>query len=225
MSFRTKIFAFTFLFVLIIFVNVWSILNHKTDLYFILRPLETLFLLIVYFLTVKRLKCFYVLSLICVIIANFFYFYDTTYFVIAMLFYTLNHILLGLEILKFKNSVKITMLVKYFSMLSVALIIIYFYVLKNQEGHKASVIIFGVSLCMLVAVALVNYLRNMSSPNFYLILGLLIGLITNIIVSLNVFSLPSDKVLTLLTTVLFAMAHYFICCSFIIRGRLKRNEF
>lgn len=221
MNFKTKLLVFTFLFVFIVLVNIWAILYHKTDLFCILRPLETLFLLVPYLLIVKKVKRFYVLSLICVVVANFFYFYDTTYFVIAMLFYTLNHILLALEIFKFRNSIKVTMFVKYFSMLSVALIIIYFFVLKSQEGHNTSVLFFGISLCMVVAIALVNYLRNMDNPNSYLLLGLLIGLITNVIVSINVFNLSSDSILTLLSTVFFAMAHYFICYSFIFKEEYK----
>lgn len=221
MNFKTKLFAFTSLFALIVSVNIWAILNHKTDLYFILRPLEMIFLLVSYVLIVSKVKRLYLLSLICVIIANFFYFYDTTYFIVAMLFYSINHVLLAFEIFKFRNSVKVNLLFTYFSMLCIALIVIYLFVLKNQEGHNASVLIFGLSLCMVVATAMVNYLRNMTSPNLYLLLGLIIGIITNIIVSLNVFNLASDSSLTLLTTILYAMAHYFICYSFIVRGYSK----
>lgn len=222
MNFKTKLLVFTFLFAFIVLVNIWVILNTKTDLYFILRPLETLFLLISYVLIVKKVKRLYLLSLTCVIIANFFYFYDKTCFLVAMLFYTANHILLGLEIFKFRNSVKFNMLFKYFFMLSIALVIIYFFVIKDQEGHSVSILIFGISLCMAVAIAMVNYLRNMIAPNFYLLLGLLIGLITNIIVSLNIFKLTSDSTLILLTTFLFAIAHYFICFSFILKDNYRQ---
>lgn len=217
MSFKTKIVVFTSLFVLIIFVDVWAIFNHRTDLYCILRPLKCLFLLVPYILIANKVKRFYVLSLISVVIANFFYFYDTTCFVAAMLFYTLNHLLLGLEISKFRNSVKFNMLVTYFSTFCIALIVIYFFVVKNQEGHSVSVLVFGVSLCMVLAIAMVNYLRNMTSPNLYLLLGLLSGLLANVVVSLNVFNLTSDNTLMFLTVFLFAIAHYFIWYSFIIR--------
>lgn len=218
MSLKTKIVAFSSFFVLIILINLIGVLQQKAIVTFVFKPFIVFSILLFYiFIVKKEIRWLYVLSLICVLIADIFYLFETRFFLMAMIFYTINHVLLIIEILKFTRKIKLVSILQYFIILVFALIILYFYVLKDQEGSSASVLLFGISMSILVALALANYLKKMSKSNFYLMLGLLMGTFSNLIVSLNAFSLSSDITINILGTVLLAITHYTICYSFIIR--------
>lgn len=219
MSFKTRFLAFSSLFICVVLVNILAIIQQQKLLHFIAKPLIVLSVLVMYVGMSERKRRLYIISLCSVFIADIFYLFEATYFRIAMVFFIINHILLALEVITFTKKIEIATVLKYFSVLVFALIIIYIYILKDQKGNDVSILIFGVTLCFLVALALANYLEKMSAPNFYLISGLLIGLIANVIISLNAFNLSSDILISLLSTMLLAGTHSVTCYSFIIRDK------
>lgn len=219
MNFKTKFLVFSFLFIGVVIVDIWAIIQQHELLRFIFKPLIVISVLVLYINTTENKRKLYIVSLGSVFIANIFYLFETEYFRIAMAFYIFNHIVLALEIKTLTQKLKTATLLKFFSVLVVALIIIYVFILKDQKGSDISVLLFGSTLCFLVALGLANYLQKMSVPNFYLTLGLLIGFIANVITSLSAFNLSSDILISLLSTILLAIAHWVVCYSFIIRDK------
>lgn len=214
---RTLIYSSIYAFVVL--ANVLAIWLDNAMLISILKPLIVLTIFFMYRKLVKDTKKFYELALLCVFIGDIFYLFETRYFLIAMIFYTINHVVLTFEIFKFKKRIKIYNTLIYFFVLSMAFALVYLLVIRDQKGHDASILLFGVSLCVLSATALVNYLRNMTSPNFYLMLGMLFSLLTNLTISLNAFNLSSTRLVNFFGTLFLAITHYTIFYSFLIRDK------
>lgn len=220
MNIQNKIKIYSIVYILVILINLLCISKQSVNCSFIMKPIIVLTIFLMYTAIVDKIKWFYALSLICVFIGDIFYLFETKYILLAMFFYTINHIALTFEIFKFKKRrMKINNIFSYSFVLFILLISVYFLVVKDQQGHNTSVIPFGVSLCVLSATALVNYLKNMTKPNFYLMFGMIMSILTTLTISLNPFSLSSTKSINILATLFLGITHYIICYSFIIRAK------
>lgn len=224
MNLKTKITAVASVYVLVVLLNVFAILQGVVWL----KPLVVFTVFLGYISLVKEIKWYYLISLLFIFGGDIFYLFETQYFFWAMLLYAINHFFLTFEIVKFTRNVKLKNWLAYFSILGLVLYVLYTFVLKEQKGSDASVLLYGVTTCVLSALAITNYVKNTTLPNLYLMSGLALGVSSGIIISLNAFNLSSNVALNILGTVLLAVTHLIILISFLLRDEafieLKNKE-
>lgn len=215
-----KVTFFSGLFLLFMLLNIVTVLHPNTVPAYISRPLILVVMMVMYVSVVKKPYLLFVVCQFLTMVADFLYFFDKKYFFTGILFYVVGQILLTTLIVSFIKKIKLVEVIGRLSIFLLLFALIYIVVLEEQN-NKLPVLLFGVSISVLMTFTLVNYLQNMNKSNFLLLLGLVLAIISDVVMTLNLSYLASDIPVYLINTVLVVLVHYIICLSFI--GREEAN--
>lgn len=222
LSKKQKTIAFTGLYLFVVLMNAIGVLLQNEIILFVFRPLIFGSLMLLYFFSVKKVNILFLLCQFLGLTGDFLMLFKEDFFVYAVLLYIISQILLSSIIIKFKH-VKLASTIFYFAFAFFCFIVVYLFVLEYLRSYTVLLMAFGVSISLLTALSFVNYLNKMYMANYLLFLGLAIGAISVVLMSLDIFG-SSNFSTNLPIFTMNAIMHYLICRSFIIREDKTPNK-
>lgn len=94
---------------------------------------------------------------------------------------------------------------------------IVFVTILDKNVNKILILIYGGVFIISATMIFVNFLKKMTKANLLLFLGVLISSISNIIISINITNVLSDKPVLLLTTLTTFASHYLVSLGFVYK--------
>lgn len=204
--------VFSGLLLFAVLLNITGVTIGDSLLVVVSIPLIFVFLILLYVFSVKKVNLLLLGYQFSILIAEVLYLFKEKYFTLVIVFYTVAQFILVISILNLKH-IKLKNSLFYFLLLFFSFVFVYLFVLDIKEG-SLFVIIYGFSVCLMVALATANYLKKMYMANYLLFLGAAFVVLSNAIMSLFVFE-ATTNIPILITNV---TAHSFICVSFIVRN-------
>lgn len=219
---KQKIAVIIGVFLLAVLMNIIGIFLKNENILFVFRPLILGSLMLLYYNSVKKVNVLFLSCQFAGLIGDFLMLFKQDFFTYAVLCYIISQTLLILIILRFKH-VKLTTTVIYFAFSFFCFIIIYLFVLEYLKGYVILVMAFGISISVLTALSIVNYLNKMYMANYLLFLGLAFGVLSTVLMSLDIFN-SSNFYTNIFIFTLNVIMHYLVCRSFITREDKTPNK-
>lgn len=195
--------------------------------YYVTRPAFLGFMMFMYVsLTKKPIKLFLVCQLLT-LVGEFIQYRSSGLDPLAVLFYALGLFAIIKVVFSFIRKVKLTDFLIYLVFYLLFFAIIFIMVL-DKSVNKISAFIYGVTFVILATLVFVNFLMKMSRANLLIFVAIIIGSVSNSIISMNVTDILIDKPVLMATTLTSMLTHYLICLGFIYKENdvlLKDFEF
>ena len=215
-----KIIAFIF-FISVSIIDVFAILNNQIEIRYFSKPLLMLSLLLLYFISVKKVNKLYVIGLFFSFLGDVFLLgASKNYFMFGLVSFLLAHIMyikMTTSFIKKKSIPKTILSIIPFLIYVLGLL----FLLKNHlDNMLIPVIIYGIVIATFGVIATINYLNNKSIINFWLFLGALFFITSDSILAINKFYQPQEiyNVLIMLT---YIIAQFLICKAIIGKSEVN----
>lgn len=214
---RILLFSILILFLLIV-INISSLHPEKLP-YFIFRPSFLVLMIVMHLSFVKKVNFCFLASQSLIAIGQVFQYYNPTDFMnIAMLFYIAGLLLFSFVVLKMIRKVNYKVIFNFLLLFLVPFLIIYLIVLDDKIDRFLS-FTYGILIVCLLALIFYNYLKKHSLANKLLLIGFFIGIVSIIIISMNIYNVYNDSTLFFLVTFFGLLCDVIISIGIVLRQR------
>lgn len=221
-TFKKKFFFFSFLFLIVLVLNVVSVYNNEMIPICVARPLVLVVAIIMYISSVEKPYKLFLLCQFFTMIADFFQYFDKSHFSLSIFFYIVGQLFLIKLLFSFLNKLPKKTFLKYLLLFFIFFLIIYVFVL-DKEVDKFSIFFYGITVITLFTLVIVNYLKRMTTSNLLFFVGILFGISSNLIMSINLTNILNDTPVFVIATICAVILHYFFCLGFIERDKELPN--
>lgn len=216
--FQKKIAFFSFLFLIVLAVNMVSVYNSELVPIYLARPLVLATAMVMYVSLTKKPYKLFLLCQFFVMIADFFQYFGRSYFSLSLFFYIVGQLFLIKLLFSFLKKVPKEIFSLYMLLLLTFFFIIFFFVL-DEKADKLSILFYGITVITLASLVIVNYLKRMSLSNLLFLIGIMLGVLSNAIMSINLTNILEDTPVLAIATFFAVTIHYFFCLGFIQRDK------
>ena len=215
---QTRITITSILFLVIVILHLYGVLNHEM-LAFSTKPLLMVTLVLIYLTSVKKPSFWFVSALFFSFWGDVLLLFKEQYFVFGLASFLLAHILYIKISASFLKKIKLQKVVLV-SLPFVVFLIGLLYLIKDNLGDMLiPVVVYGITISSLGAVTLLNYVQEKSTSNLWLFLGAIIFIISDSLIAINKFYEPQEIYgLTIMAT--YIVAQYLIC-----KAVISKNSF
>ena len=220
---KTKITIATLLFLAASATDIWAVITNNDVLRTFAKPLILTFLAVVYLVSVKKINKWFVLGLFFSFLGDVFLLSsEADFFMYGLGSFLLAHIMyikITAGFLKTPSKSSILMTAIPFVIFLTGLL---FLIKENVEEMLIPVIVYGITIATFGAVALLNYIGEKSTENLWLLLGAIIFIASDGMISVNRFYEPNElyKLLIMLT---YIIAQYLICKAMIAKSNSEQS--
>ena len=213
---QTRITIASILFLVIVILHLYGVLNHEM-LAFSTKPLLMVTLVLIYLTSVKKPSFWFVSALFFSFWGDVLLLFKEQYFVFGLASFLLAHILYIKISASFLKKIKLQKVVLV-SLPFVVFLIGLLYLIKNNLGDMLiPVVVYGITISSFGAVTLLNYVQEKSTSNLWLFLGAIIFIISDSLIAINKFYEPKEIYgLTIMAT--YIVAQYLICKAVISKN-------
>jgi uncharacterized membrane protein YhhN len=215
MTKQTKTTIATSIFLAVVVLHIFGILTNDF-LAFISKPFIITTLVIVYLVSVKKPNFWYVSALFYSFWGDVLLLFKDHFFVFGLASFLLAHIFYIKIVAGFIKKISLQK-VFVVCLPFVVFLFSFLYFLKDNLGEMTiPVIIYGIVICTLGAISLLNYRQEKSSVNLWMFLGTIIFIISDGLIAVDKFINPNGiyQVFIMLT---YIIAQYLICKALIAK--------
>jgi uncharacterized membrane protein YhhN len=215
MTKQTKTTIATSIFLAVVVLHIFGILTNDF-LAFISKPFIITTLVIVYLVSVKKPNFWYVSALFFSFWGDVLLLFKDHFFVFGLASFLLAHIFYIKIVAGFIKKISLQK-VFVVCLPFVVFLFSFLYFLKDNLGEMTiPVIIYGIVICTLGAISLLNYRQEKSSVNLWMFLGTIIFIISDGLIAVDKFINPNGiyQVFIMLT---YIIAQYLICKALIAK--------
>ena len=223
MTKKTKITIATLLFLAASATDIWAVITNNDVLRTFAKPLILTFLAVVYLVSVKKINKWFVLGLFFSFLGDVFLLSsEADFFMYGLGSFLLAHIMyikITAGFLKTPSKSSILMTAIPFVIFLAGLL---FLIKENVEEMLIPVIVYGITIATFGAVALLNYIGEKSTENLWLLLGAIIFIASDGMISINRFYEPNE-LYGLLIMLTYIIAQYLICKAMVVKSNSEQS--
>ena len=182
------------------------------ELFFKLASIISLLLL--YLKKTKKINVWYILILVFSCFYTFFLIYDTDFLAIGTFLMIVNraiYVIIALKLMLRINYKKVTI---YLLTFLIPVVVIFPQLKEHLEGLSFPILTIGLLSALMCALAYTNYLKKMNHQNKFFLLGLLLFVIADILITINRF-IDYKFYFVVIYTSIYYVARYLICSAMI----------
>lgn len=222
MTKKTKIVIATILFFIVSIADIFAVVFQNKTMEIVFKPLLMITLLVVYFISTKKVNLWLVLGLFFAFLGDVLLLADQSYFVFGVASFLVTHVLYIKIIVGFLEKKSFTRIVlSTIPYMSYFLTIMYV-VFDNLKDMLIPVAEYGLVVSIYGAVTFLNYQQEKSKGNLLLFFSAMFFVIADGFIILNIYY-EYNKILDFFVILLYIIAQYLTVKGLIVRE--KANKF
>jgi len=217
MNNRTKVLIPTILFFIAAIADIWGIITNNEILKNSAKPMLLTLLAILYLVSVKKPLFWYVLGMFfCFVGDVLLIFEDANFFMFGLGAFLVAHLIYVKVILRFisntftlKTLTSILPFVLFFGILMVL-------IATNLGGMIVPVVAYGIAISAFGTVALLNYRKEQSTENLWLLIGAILFIFSDSLIAVDKFYQPNE-IYGVSIMITYILAQFLICKAMIVK--------
>ncbi len=208
------------LFFFVAIADIFAVVTQNKTLEIIFKPLLVLSLIIIYFLSTKRVNIWLVAGLFFALIGDVFLLNQKKYFLFGVASFLITHVLYAKMTIDFIKDRSFTRIVLSLLPYLLYFLVIMYFIYNNLKDMLILVVGFGLVVSIFGSVALINYQKEKTKANLLLLLSATFFVILDGFIVLNIYN-DYNKILDFFAILLYVSAQYLIVRAIILKDKSK----